>query len=107
MVAQAHEEENKNRASPTTRRHAPDSLSPRDRATPPREQIFVLAFLAVLSLTVLSLGVSILLSFQGQLNPQQVSLFETCSTTWKLGFGGMLGLIGGKLSESNDHKARE
>jgi hypothetical protein len=41
----------------------------------------------VLGLTLLSLFVSVALSFQSQLNLQQASLFETCTTTWKLGFG--------------------
>jgi hypothetical protein len=51
-----------------------------------------------LTLTLFSLAVSIMLSFQGQLNAPQSNLFETCSTTWKLGFGAMVGLFGGRFA---------
>ena len=58
---------------------------------------FKLIFFSVLGLTALSLGVNVSLVFSFSNPSQEVkSLIETCSTTWKLGFGALLGLIGGK-----------
>ena len=59
---------------------------------------FKLILLAILFLTVLSLVISVFLSFQKELSEQGKNLFETCSTTWKMGFGAMVGLIGGKVT---------
>jgi len=62
---------------------------------PPK--IFKLIFFSVMTLTVLSLAVTVCLLFSFP-NPSEEAkrLIETCSTTWKLGFGAILGLIGGK-----------
>jgi hypothetical protein len=66
---------------------------------------FKLVFLTVLGLTILSLAVSLGLSLHiGRLGGQAKdldlasikSMIETCSTTFKLGFGAIVGLIGGK-----------
>jgi hypothetical protein len=57
---------------------------------------FKMTFLAVLGLTVLSMAVSIALVFYGHDTDQAKHLAETCSTTYKLGFGAILGLLGGK-----------
>jgi hypothetical protein len=73
----------------STRTRAPS----RRRVSPLRR--FQLVLLIVTSLTVLSLGVSLFLSFLGPLTPQQASLFETCSSSWKMGFGAIVGLVGG------------
>lgn len=32
----------------------------------------------------------------------QISLCETCTTTWKMGFGAIMGLIGGRAIETPD-----
>ncbi len=58
---------------------------------------FKLVFLTVLGLTVLSIGIDLFLVMAVS-NPteQAKSLIETCSTTWKMGFGAIVGLIGGK-----------
>ncbi len=61
--------------------------------------IFKWVFITVVSLTFLSLLTSIALSFATSPSQLQVSLFETCTTTWKMGFGAIVGLIGGKATE--------
>jgi uncharacterized membrane protein YczE len=59
---------------------------------------FKLVFCSVLGLTVLSLGVSVYLAIAYSPAPSEEikRLIETCSTTWKMGFGAIVGLIGGK-----------
>lgn len=58
---------------------------------------FKLVFGCVFALTVISLAVSIVLALMVA-NPstQIAQLIDTCSTTYKLGFGAIVGLIGGK-----------
>lgn len=58
-------------------------------------------FKAVLALTVVSLAISLVLSLFPNPSQLQASLFETCTTTWKMGFGAIVGLIGGKASDSS------
>ncbi len=74
----------------------PDS----DPETPPPKILlspaFKLVVLIVTGLTVLSLGVSIFLALDQNKSEQINGLIETCSTTYKLGFGAIVGLIGGK-----------
>jgi len=62
--------------------------------------LFNFVLLTVVVVTVLSLVVSLILSFS---NPQsthqeglQTALFYTCSATWKMGVGVIFGLLGGK-----------
>jgi hypothetical protein len=57
---------------------------------------FKLVFISVLSLTILSLLVSLILVLYGRDTEDSKRLIESCSTTWKLGFGAIVGLIGGK-----------
>ena len=62
---------------------------------------FKLVFISVLSLTVLSMLVACPIAVLrpqtvGQENLQLNIVFETCITTFKLGFGAMIGLFGGK-----------
>jgi hypothetical protein len=56
---------------------------------------FRLIFTAVVSLTVLSLVAAIVLSWVAE-NDAQKQLVEACSTCWKMGFGAVVGMIGGK-----------
>lgn len=58
--------------------------------------VFWPTFLTVSGLTVLSLAVSVYLAVVPQQSEEVKRLIETCSTTWKLGFGALVGLIGGK-----------
>jgi hypothetical protein len=58
-------------------------------------------FNTVLALTVVSLATSIALSFVPNPSQLQASLFETCTTTWKMGFGAIVGLIGGRAGNSS------
>ena len=60
------------------------------------EKQFLLIFWAVLCLTALSLAVSLYLATVANATEEARRLTETCSTTWKLGFGAVVGLIGGK-----------
>ncbi len=56
-----------------------------------------LVFLSVLALTILSLAVSISLAVMFPSPSDQIrGLIEMCSTTYKMGFGAVVGLIGGK-----------
>jgi hypothetical protein len=59
---------------------------------------FKLVFLAVLCLTVISLITSIALTIAYDPHPSDEikRLIDTCSTTWKMGFGAIVGLLGGK-----------
>jgi hypothetical protein len=62
----------------------------------PKDWQFKLTFASVLFLTVLSLGISLALVYHPAQSEEGKRLFETCSTTWKMGFGAIVGLIGGK-----------
>ena len=59
--------------------------------------MFKLVFLTVLGLTILSLAASFGLAVWADPTKDATrSLMETCSTTWKMGFSAIIGLIGGK-----------
>jgi hypothetical protein len=59
---------------------------------------FKLVFFSVLGLTVLSLVVSfVLVTRDGNSSEDTRRLIETCSTAFKMGFGAVVGLLGGSL----------
>jgi hypothetical protein len=74
----------------------------KSRSTRPSPEIkpltpaFRWTFLAVVVLTVLSLLASIVIALLPEPSEAALRLMETCLTTWKMGFGAILGLIGGK-----------
>lgn len=58
---------------------------------------FKWTLVSIMGLTLLSLGVSLaLVLMSSHLTPEAKSLFETTTTTWKMGFGAIVGLVGGK-----------
>lgn len=59
--------------------------------------VFKMVFLSILGLTILSAGTGIALAiFVASPSAELRGWNETCSTAFKLGFGAIVGLIGGK-----------
>lgn len=63
--------------------------------TPAFQQVFS----TVLFLTLLSGGVSCWIAAQSTLSPQQNRIFENAMTTWQIGVGAIVGLLGGKATD--------
>ncbi len=59
---------------------------------------FKLIFSTVVALTLLALIVNVLLAIFGSESEQVKAAAETCSTTYKMGFGAIVGLMGGKTA---------
>lgn len=60
-------------------------------------KLYKWAFIATLVLTVIFFLTSVMVANQGQpLSVQQEDLFKNCTTAWQMGFGAIIGLIGGK-----------
>lgn len=55
---------------------------------------FNTVFLSTFILTIISLIVIFLLSLISAPTKLQNDLFNICSTTWKMGFGALIGLLG-------------
>lgn len=58
---------------------------------------FKLIFSTVAALTVLALVLNVLLAAFGGDSEQVKAAAEACSTTYKMGFGAIVGLIGGRV----------
>lgn len=63
--------------------------------TPAFQQVFF----TVLFLTLLSGGVSCWMASQSNPSPQQNRIFENAMTTWQIGVGAIVGLLGGKATD--------
>jgi hypothetical protein len=59
---------------------------------------FKLIFCTVVAMTVLALVLNVLLAIFCRDSDQVKAVAETCSTTYKMGFGAIVGLIGGKAT---------
>ena len=59
---------------------------------------FKLIFSTVAALTVLALILTVLLAAFGGESEQVEAAAEACSTTYKMGFGAIVGLIGGRAA---------
>ncbi len=71
--------------------------------TPPQSPSpFEKVFATVVCITLLSGGVSLLLSTEDQLSPQQASIFETSKDTWNMGIGAIFGLLGSKADDDDE-----
>ncbi len=59
---------------------------------------FKLIFLTVASLTALSLLIMCIVAMSGVDSDSSANLLDAVSTTFKMGFGAIIGLIGGKAA---------
>jgi hypothetical protein len=85
------------------RKPSPPAPPPPGSPGPPLPSIdlpvsFKAVFWVTVALSVLSLGTAVYLATRpAHAQTEAVKkLIETCDTTWKMGFGGILGLLGGK-----------
>lgn len=62
----------------------------------PLTPAFKWVFISIVGLTLLSLLISVLTALADNPNDLQRTLFSTCMDIWKMGFTGILGLLGGK-----------
>lgn len=53
-------------------------------------------------LTVISLIAAVTLTLVSTDKAAAAPVVESCTTTWKLGFGAILGLLGGRMSRSGE-----
>jgi hypothetical protein len=60
---------------------------------------FQQVFFTVLSITILSGGVACWMASQSKLSPEQNRIFENAMTTWQIGVGAIVGLLGGKATD--------
>lgn len=71
---------------------------------------FQQVFFTVVCFTLLSGSTSVWYSTKPQLSPQENRVFETSNTTWNLGIGAIVGLLGSKAidkSPSDEDGAEE
>lgn len=60
---------------------------------------FKLVFFTVVSMTMMSGGISVWLAYQDNLSEQQNRVFETSSATWQMGVGAVFGLLGSQAAD--------
>jgi hypothetical protein len=60
--------------------------------------LFTAVFATVVLLSLTSLVIAVFLAMRPELSIGGQQMLETCSTCWKLGFGAIVGLIGGKAA---------
>ncbi len=78
----------------------PKSPKMTPKNTPPQPPSpFQYIFGTVVCITLLSGVVSLSLSTEDQLSPQQASIFETSKDTWNMGIGAIFGLLGSKADD--------
>jgi hypothetical protein len=65
-------------------------------APPPISSRFKLTFISALGLTVLSAVIVVYLASLPNPTEEQKRLVEVFASSWKMGFGAVVGLIGGK-----------
>jgi len=83
-------------AKPKSPKMTPKNTSPKSLF--PFEYVFA----TVVCITLLSGGVSLSLSMEDQLSPQQIRIFETCKDTWNMGIGAIFGLLGSKADDDDE-----
>ncbi|MCC3434986.1 MAG: hypothetical protein JGK30_04530 [Microcoleus sp. PH2017_40_RAT_O_B] len=71
----------------------------RKNTSPQPPSPFEKVFAIVVCITLLSGGVSLSLSMEDRLSPQQIRIFETCKDTWNMGVGAIFGLLGSKADD--------
>ncbi len=67
------------------------------KMTPTRSRFEKVVFATVTCLTLLSGGVSLSLSMQDYIPPEQASIIKTGNDTYKIGVVAICGLLGGKV----------
>jgi hypothetical protein len=72
-----------------------------------KNSVFQEIFITVVSLTLLSGGVSLHLSSQAPLALEQNRVFEMASNTWQTGIGAVFGLLGAKAIIPSPQKDEE
>lgn len=58
---------------------------------------FKWTLITAVSFILLSLGMSVAISFCSNPSPMQTTLFQNCMDAWKIGIAAIVGLIGGKV----------
>ncbi|MCC3412889.1 MAG: hypothetical protein JGK24_30790 [Microcoleus sp. PH2017_29_MFU_D_A] len=71
----------------------------RKNTSPQPPSPFEYVFATVVCITLLSGSVSLSLSMEDRLSPQQIRIFETCKDTWNMGVGAIFGLLGSKADD--------